>query len=205
MNKYPDVKCRNCGKLFETQIKIDPAIYKFAPGIRVGVNTFTCPHCNTQDQYSEEDFLYTPQQVLELASFGKTVRAFVEHIRLSETPLQAASELLSGLEQASTTGDVNKLRNTPRLLKLRKWLPNSPEKVAAYVAVAHVIFQILTREPSLKIEYQTVVNEIHQTYIVQEPHNATPARSTKLTPKKPGRNDPCHCGSGRKFKHCHGS
>lgn len=23
-------------------------------------------------------------------------------------------------------------------------------------------------------------------------------------PDKPGRNDPCHCGSGKKFKHCHG-
>lgn len=22
--------------------------------------------------------------------------------------------------------------------------------------------------------------------------------------KKPGRNDPCYCGSGRKFKKCHG-
>ena len=22
---------------------------------------------------------------------------------------------------------------------------------------------------------------------------------------KPGRNDPCHCGSGKKFKHCHGA
>ena len=23
--------------------------------------------------------------------------------------------------------------------------------------------------------------------------------------EKPGRNDPCFCGSGRKFKHCHGA
>ncbi len=26
----------------------------------------------------------------------------------------------------------------------------------------------------------------------------------KRTEKKLGRNDPCHCGSGKKFKHCHG-
>ncbi|MEM6723331.1 MAG: SEC-C metal-binding domain-containing protein, partial [Bacteroidota bacterium] len=26
----------------------------------------------------------------------------------------------------------------------------------------------------------------------------------KRTEKKIGRNDPCHCGSGKKFKHCHG-
>ncbi|NQU80394.1 MAG: SEC-C domain-containing protein [Bacteroidetes bacterium] len=29
----------------------------------------------------------------------------------------------------------------------------------------------------------------------------TPAVAEKL----PGRNEPCHCGSGKKFKHCHGS
>jgi SEC-C motif-containing protein len=29
------------------------------------------------------------------------------------------------------------------------------------------------------------------------------AQSTSK-PSKPGRNQPCHCGSGKKFKHCHG-
>jgi uncharacterized protein YecA (UPF0149 family) len=26
----------------------------------------------------------------------------------------------------------------------------------------------------------------------------------KSDAEKIGRNDPCHCGSGKKFKHCHG-
>jgi preprotein translocase subunit SecA len=26
-----------------------------------------------------------------------------------------------------------------------------------------------------------------------------------LASKKPGRNDPCHCGSGKKYKKCHGA
>ena len=25
-----------------------------------------------------------------------------------------------------------------------------------------------------------------------------------IAPKIPGRNDPCHCGSGKKYKNCHG-
>jgi len=25
---------------------------------------------------------------------------------------------------------------------------------------------------------------------------------TALIPPRPGRNEPCHCGSGRKYKHC---
>lgn len=29
------------------------------------------------------------------------------------------------------------------------------------------------------------------------------AISAKVAPMKPGRNDPCHCGSGQKYKKCH--
>jgi len=32
---------------------------------------------------------------------------------------------------------------------------------------------------------------------------AAPAPQVREAPKV-GRNDPCYCGSGRKFKHCHG-
>ena len=31
-----------------------------------------------------------------------------------------------------------------------------------------------------------------------------PRRVPYVADKKPGRNDPCPCGSGKKFKHCHG-
>jgi preprotein translocase subunit SecA len=34
----------------------------------------------------------------------------------------------------------------------------------------------------------------------QQPENATVVRSQP----KVGRNDPCPCGSGKKYKHCHG-
>lgn len=34
---------------------------------------------------------------------------------------------------------------------------------------------------------------------------AAPVRPARRTSAKVGRNDACHCGSGRKFKHCHGA
>jgi preprotein translocase subunit SecA len=34
--------------------------------------------------------------------------------------------------------------------------------------------------------------------------NATMAPIVKSAEEKLGRNDPCHCGSGKKYKHCHG-
>lgn len=32
-----------------------------------------------------------------------------------------------------------------------------------------------------------------------------PMPATRRVEKQPGRNDPCHCGSGKKFKKCHGA
>jgi len=33
----------------------------------------------------------------------------------------------------------------------------------------------------------------------------TPKPATRVAEKLPGRNDPCYCGSGKKFKKCHGA
>jgi len=34
---------------------------------------------------------------------------------------------------------------------------------------------------------------------------AKEAQKPYIAEKKPGRNDPCHCGSGKKYKRCHGA
>jgi uncharacterized protein YecA (UPF0149 family) len=36
-------------------------------------------------------------------------------------------------------------------------------------------------------------------------HEHAPATPQRRLEPKLGRNDPCHCGSGRKFKKCHGA
>lgn len=183
MGQYPAVECKVCGQEFESQIKIDPAIYAMAPTLRIGQNTFTCPHCNAKADYSERDFRYTSAQTLELASFGKIVQAFVDHVQSSDKPLEVASDLLGELERAKAKNDVAGLQESSKLSKIRKWLPDSPEKIAAYIAIAHVIVQLLTREPNVKIEYNTVIHQINQTVVVQEPKNDTKGPSTSTAPK----------------------
>ncbi|MFO1356660.1 MAG: SEC-C metal-binding domain-containing protein [Gammaproteobacteria bacterium] len=36
-------------------------------------------------------------------------------------------------------------------------------------------------------------------------HDHAPATPYRREAPKPGRNDPCFCGSGRKYKKCHGA
>jgi preprotein translocase subunit SecA len=62
--------------------------------------------------------------------------------------------------------------------------------------------------------FNTLVYEIQkQIVLVLNNMNITNQSSKKnedknldiSTPKKIGRNDPCPCGSGKKYKHCHGN
>jgi len=41
-------------------------------------------------------------------------------------------------------------------------------------------------------------------YVQQENEKVKSAHTPFVAPKVPGRNDPCPCGSGKKFKNCHG-
>jgi preprotein translocase subunit SecA len=63
--------------------------------------------------------------------------------------------------------------------------------------VAHMIFHVNIRKESA----QKVSTPISR---AAGPANNTPKAIPKVAGKKVGRNDPCPCGSGKKFKHCCG-
>lgn len=203
MSDFPAIKCKNCGKTFETQIKIDPAIYAMYPNLAVGQNTFTCPHCEKQETYTEKDFEYTQKQANTLANFGKIVKAFVEVVEASSEPLKTATDILGDLENAKQKGDVAELKKSKLYSAFKKWIPDSPEKLAAYIVIIQVIINSLTNEPDKPLEQTTIINNIDQTVIMQI-DDRQEKKSIELKKEKTGRNKPCPCGSGKKYKHCHG-
>ena len=58
-------------------------------------------------------------------------------------------------------------------------------------------------------EYQRKLQAQHPDAMAASRMQAETPGATKQAPapvrvqKTPGRNDPCHCGSGKKYKHCH--
>jgi len=199
MSNYPSVICKHCAEAFESQIKIDPAIYAMAPKLAVGNNTFTCPACDQRATYSELDFIYTKSQVVELASFGKVVKAIAEVVDSSSEPLKVASDLLSKFEEAKSNNDSGIFLSSPSLKFLKKWIPDTPEKLAAYVVIGQLIFQLVTKQPDKPIEYNTVINQFNETYFVESSQQNNFEIKGKI-----GRNEKCPCGSDKKYKNCHG-
>ncbi len=70
--------------------------------------------------------------------------------------------------------------------------------------VARIVFQIQVQQeqqPPRRKQYNTFTNLEEE---VEAEGGAPRAPAQARAPRKrPGRNDPCHCGSGKKYKHCH--
>ena len=59
----------------------------------------------------------------------------------------------------------------------------------------------------IKTDFITFLNnlEVVSQEKVRENENTKPLEKSLKIPKKMRRNEPCFCGSGKKYKHCHGS
>jgi preprotein translocase subunit SecA len=75
------------------------------------------------------------------------------------------------------------------------------EPIVVYKKEGHALFQSLTAG----IEHN-VVHTIYKVTITRKeaPAQRQPQKAAVPTGKKVGRNDPCPCGSGKKYKHCCG-
>ena len=97
-------------------------------------------------------------------------------------------------------------RETPGLAKLADLLV--PKNAAdfygllgALAATAALFVQLGQSEPDVgKITVNQVINQI-----VNGAAEKQPSRKADRSPKRPGRNDPCNCGSGKKYKKCCGA
>jgi preprotein translocase subunit SecA len=63
------------------------------------------------------------------------------------------------------------------------------------------ITEDLGQVKDLQFKHQQI--EVGQTIPVEQVEHEITAAPLREGPKT-GRNDPCHCGSGKKYKHCHG-
>jgi len=71
------------------------------------------------------------------------------------------------------------------------------EEIKAMEAAQHVPENIQYKHA----QADDVLHPNEQTELPEEKQKQQPFKRTQ---KKLGRNEPCYCGSGKKFKHCHG-
>ena len=87
-----------------------------------------------------------------------------------------------------------------------KYTAPSDTPGAAQPSVPPVVAQSTPPPPAPEVQLQQPQPQVQgmpQTPRQPDP-NATMTPIVRSAEEKIGRNDPCHCGSGKKYKHCHG-
>ena len=71
------------------------------------------------------------------------------------------------MQNIETSRDLEEIKNLKQFEKFKKWLPDSPEKIAAYIAIAYTIVQIFTKSPNTSISYNYFVEQYNQTVNIE--------------------------------------
>ena len=97
---------------------------------------------------------------------------------------------------------IQYLEQLRQVIGLRSYGNRDP--LIEYKKEAFSLFENLLEK--LKTDFVTIIANIS---IIEDTNNQTKSNQKKIDPKfigkKIGRNEPCFCGSGKKYKHCCGS
>lgn len=157
--------------------------------------TIECPRCGGTGRFSAGLYEATAEGLRVIATSAKSadslerLRRLLEDARAKHSSREAVAEAIEqdAPEFAALAALVRRLRGVPIIA----WIT---------LALAIVGLQLaMSTDQQLK-DIDSTVNRILQQ--VSQPEVPTPA--IQAAPRV-GRNDPCPCGSGKKYKRCHGN
>jgi preprotein translocase subunit SecA len=143
--------------------------------------------------YGQREQQYTPQnmRILERLVMLRVIDSlWVEHLTLMEERRQQAA--WAGLKQAKPVDEYKRLGS-------EQW-----DQLMSTIRheVANMIYHVaIVQDGNRQVPKQPAPSPMAQ---VMSGRNDKPVSNAPDGVRKVGRNDPCPCGSGKKYKHCHG-
>ena len=77
--------------------------------------------------------------------------------------MEDIQRIIDLLKNTSSSEDLQDALSEPWLKKYQKWLTDSPEKIAAYLAIFYTLMQIWSKSPIIEIDYNQFNIEYNQT------------------------------------------
>ena len=96
---------------------------------------------------------------------------------------------------------IQYLEQLRQVIGLRSYGQRDP--LVEYKKEAFQLFSDLLEK--LKLDYVTILMNLKVIEQPKEEKKLEKEINPKIIPKKIGRNEPCYCGSGKKYKHCCGA
>lgn len=194
--------CDFCGGVFPSGIVAEDALNISFLNVGAG----PCPSCGSPSHIPDGIYNFIGNSIELLTRPGRSL-AELEHL----------STLLRIAQQADTPVDQVReqlTREAPELKSLSDALPKSRSDLYAFISILVAILSLVIanfkKDQAPHIEINQVINVLSGSLPPRDGGQPAPSRprsssSKQSTPKlKVGRNDPCPCGSGKKYKRCHG-
>lgn len=102
--------------------------------------------------------------------FRETIEGIANLLQVSTNPLGDVKQILDTFEEVKRKGSILPLQSKPWYIQLRKWLPDTLEKVGIYAGILGVLHQVLAKDSSVQIEYSpTFIEQYNQAIIYEQP------------------------------------
>ncbi|MCA8407953.1 SEC-C domain-containing protein [Burkholderia cenocepacia] len=200
--------CESCGKTFPSGIQLDGGHHNTFIGFK-----FKCPHCGGTGQIVDGTY-DSPDGVISLVKIFANRRISADQVAQIKQILEEAKrtdaspeDITAQLEDADA-GDLAKA--------LWSWICDGTNRTAGLGQWISVILAVLAMIASSKSnvtedDVRRIMKEQEQQHQVAPAPRITPLTlpayrmQVKPAPGEPSQNSPCPCGSGKKYKHCHGT
>jgi hypothetical protein len=199
------VICDDCGRIWITEQLVGVTGGGSANVQLQNVGVSPCPYCGGTGHVP--DGMYRLQEnaaeylgALKPAELRALLHVVSEAQAQNLNAEQVAERIEEEVPAAAEVGGLLKMDASA----LRDWL-------AILLALLSIILPLVEHQQQPLTQEQTrqaFVQALEEVQAKQQPPKPSPPTSSQRTIRregpKLGRNDPCHCGSGKKFKHCHG-
>ena len=200
--------CGSCGYLYPSGYYFDPGGTGIAASAAVLENaqvTIPCPMCGRQrgsvlaSEYQFVDdtatFLQAPEHTTEER---EQLGAFVREAQERGEPVDKIRERADTKEPGLSALLEKLLTDKPAGLETATWL-------ALLTGTLNSLAITKENGSTGKLVPSEVIYGSFNEYNVTTVQPPSPTDEDRLSTAKVGRNDPCPCGSGKKFKKCHGN
>jgi hypothetical protein len=186
--------CDTCGTVFNSGFFVENSREVSFAGNRSG----PCPKCGGMGHVPDGVFNFIGNTIEILSAPERT---HAELMRLAEI-LRQAKERSETKEQVAERIE----KEVPGLAKLAGLLPSNRAELYGFLGVVLAAAQLLSQgEKSPQAPVTVNVTQVIERVIVPTPTGGSPTAKPHAQAKNPSRNQPCICGSGKKYKRCCGA
>jgi hypothetical protein len=169
-----------------------------------GFGQYPCPLCGSRNEFHVD--------LIEIIEKSYDSLSMISRDKLLSIEIKLKSSIDKNLSYDEFERSKNEIfESTPELSSVKSLLPKTRNEAYAFLAliltlVTIIISSLPENDKPEGIVERTVVNNYYNFSPLnpEEVEKIRKAPKLPTPPKKIGRNDKCHCNSGKKFKNCHG-